>query len=77
MIKLNISFIDQKFYAISHVTTAPLKKCSPKLRTNTLKAFNNFKNKRKSVLSNVFDMLKYVYSENVFNTLYIEIKHKC
>ena len=24
-----------------------------------------------------FDMLKYVYSESVFNTLYIEIKHKC
>ena len=24
-----------------------------------------------------FDMEKYVYSESVFNTLYIEIKHKC
>ena len=24
-----------------------------------------------------FDMQKYVYSENVLNTLYIEIKRKC
>ena len=23
-----------------------------------------------------FDMLKHVYSESVFNTLYVEIKHK-
>ena len=26
--------------------------------------------------SNVFDMQKYVYSESVFNTLFIEIKQK-
>ena len=24
-----------------------------------------------------FDMLKFVYSESVFNTVYIEVKHKC
>ena len=24
-----------------------------------------------------FEMYRYVYSESVFNTLYIEIKHKC
>ena len=24
-----------------------------------------------------FGMLKYVYTESVFSTLYIEIKHKC
>ena len=24
-----------------------------------------------------FDTQKYVYSESAFNTLYIEIKHKC
>ena len=49
------------------------------LRINDiLKAFDNFKNKQKSVWSNVFDMWKkYIYSENLFNTLYIEIKHKC
>ena len=32
---------------------------------DTLKAFDNFKNKQ-----------QYVYSESVFNALYIEIKHK-
>ena len=33
---------------------------------DTLKAFDNFKNKQQ----------KYVYSESVFNTLYIKIKQK-
>ena len=37
-----------------------------------LKAFNDFV---KQVM--FFDTLKCVYSESVFNTLYIEIKHKC
>ena len=35
---------------------------------DTLKAFDNFKNNQ---------MLKYVCSESVFNTQYIEIKRKC
>ena len=43
---------------------------------DTLKAFDKFKNKQKSVWSIFFDIWKYVYSESVFNTLYIEIKHK-
>ena len=43
---------------------------------DTLKDFNDFKNKQKSEWSNVFDMQKRVYSESVFNTLYIEIKNK-
>ena len=42
---------------------------------DTLKAFHDFENKQKSVWSNVFWYVKYVHSENVFNTLYIEIKH--
>ena len=44
---------------------------------DTMKAFDNFKNKQESVWSNVFDILKYIYSESVFNALYIEIKHNC
>ena len=40
-----------------------------------LKAFEDFKNRQKSVWSNVFCYVKYVHSESVFNTLYIEIKH--
>ena len=35
---------------------------------DTLKAFGDFKNNQ---------MLKYVCSESVFNTQYIEIKRKC
>ena len=35
---------------------------------DTLKAFDDFKNNQ---------MLKYVCSESVFNTQYIEIKRKC
>ena len=35
------------------------------------------KNKQKVYEVMFFDMQKYVYSESVFNTLYIEIKHKC
>ena len=45
--------------------------------TDTMKAFDDFKNKQKSVWSNVFDMWEYVYSESVFNKLYIGIKRKC
>ena len=43
---------------------------------DTLKAFNDLKNKHKSVPM-FFDMKKYIYSENLLNTLYSEIKHKC
>ena len=43
---------------------------------DTLKAFVNFRNKQQVYEVILFDMQKYVYSENVFNTLYIEIKHK-
>ena len=38
---------------------------------DTLKAFEDFKNRQKSVWSNVFCYVKYVHSESVFNTLYI------
>ena len=43
------------------------------------KAFDDFKNKQNNVWSNVFWYVKYVYCEidSTFNTLYIEIKHKC
>ena len=43
---------------------------------DTLKAFVNFRNKQQVYEVMFFDMKKYVYSEIVFNTLYIEIKHK-
>ena len=33
------------------------------------------KTSNKSVWSKVFDVVKYVYSESVFNKLYIEINH--
>ena len=46
----------------------------PSIIKDTLKAFNNFKNKQKTVSNNVF---WYVYSENTFNTPYIRIKHVC
>ena len=39
-----------------------------------MKAFDDVKINPKSVWSNVF---LYVYSNSVFNTLYIEIKQKC
>ena len=42
---------------------------------DTLKASGDFKNKQQKCIM-FFDMLKYVYSESVFNTLYIDIKHK-
>ena len=44
---------------------------------DTLKAFDDFKNKQKSVWSNFFWYIKVVYSESVFNTLCIAIKHIC
>ena len=40
---------------------------------DTLKAFNDFK--KYEVM--FFDMYKYIYSESLFSTLYVEIKHKC
>ena len=40
-----------------------------------MKAFDDFKNKKNSVWSNVFWYVKYVYSEGVFNTLYMAIEH--
>ena len=44
---------------------------------DTLKAFDDFRNKQKNLYSNVFWNVKnYVYSESVLITLYIEIKHK-
>ena len=47
-----------------------------KLIKDIMKAFVNFRNKQQVYEVILFDMQKYVYSENVFNTLYIEIKHK-
>ena len=45
-----------------------------KLLKDTLKAFNDFKNKQKNVWSNAFLYVKVeVY---LFNTLYIDIIHK-
>ena len=44
---------------------------------DTLKGFDDFKNKQKSAWSNVFWYVKDVYSESVFNTLYIVIRYKC
>ena len=43
---------------------------------DTSKAFYDFKNKQKSVKSNVLLICKskYVYSESVFNTIYIDIQ---
>ena len=41
-----------------------------------LKAFNDFKNKQKSVWSNAFWYVKICIFKSVFNKLYIEIKHK-
>ena len=41
---------------------------------DTLKAYRNFKNKQKSVWSNVFWYAKvYIYSESVLNSLYTAI----
>ena len=42
-----------------------------------MKAFDDFKNKQKANEVMVFDMLKYTYSDSLFNTLYINIKYKC
>ena len=44
---------------------------------DTLKAFDDFKNKQIVYEVMFFDRLKYVYSESGFNVLYIEMKHKC
>ena len=42
-----------------------------------LKVFGDFKDKEKGICSIIFDMLTYIYSEKVFNTLHIEINHIC
>ena len=41
-----------------------------------MKAFDDFKNKQIVYEVVFFEMQKYVFSESVSNTLYIEIKHK-
>ena len=40
---------------------------------DTLKAFNDFQNKQQVLEVMRFDMPKYIYSESLFNTIYIEI----
>ena len=56
-----------------------LRKESGQLLKDTLNAFDNFKNKQKSVWSNVFLIYKSMYILKVYSihTLYIGIKHKC
>ena len=45
---------------------------------DTLKAFDDFKKQATKVYKEMlFDMQKYIYSESLLNTLYIEIKSKC
>ena len=44
---------------------------------DTLKAFDNFKNKQKQCVKYYFLICKSMYSQRVFDTLYNEIKHKC
>ena len=44
---------------------------------DTLKAYNNFKNKQKAYEVMFYDIDTYVYFVSLFNTLYIEIKRKC
>ena len=53
------------------------KSCSQQYLEDTRKAFEDFRNKKKSVWSNNIWYVKYVNYESVFNILYIEIKHKC
>ena len=43
---------------------------------DTMKVFNNFKNKQQEYEVIFVSIIKCVYSESVFNTLYIEIKQK-
>ena len=43
---------------------------------DTMKVFNNFKNKQQEYEVIFVSIIKCVYSESVFKTLYIEIKHK-
>ena len=42
---------------------------------DTLKAFDDFKNAQQKCMKKYIQ--KYIYSESLLNTLYIEIKHKC
>ena len=43
---------------------------------DTLEVFDDFKNKQESIRNNVFWYVKVLYSESIFNTLYIKIKYK-
>ena len=45
-----------------------------KLIKDTLKAFHNFKTTKKVNEVMLFDMEKYIYSESLVNTLYIELR---
>ena len=59
--------------ALTWHTSAKVEIHKDYLRMDTPKAFDDFK----AYEVMFFDMQKYVYSESVFNTSYIEIKHKC
>ena len=50
---------------------------SEKWFRDTVKAFEDSKNKQKLFELMLCDWWKYVYSESVFNTGNTEIKHKC
>ena len=41
-----------------------------------MKAFDDVKTSKKEYEVMCFDVQKYTYSESVFNTLYIEVKHR-
>ena len=58
-------------------TKITIKRFVLKVQTHDkFKVFGDFKNEQK-MYEMFFDMLKYVYSESLFSTLYIEMKHKC
>ena len=45
---------------------------------DTIEEFDKFKNREQKCMKQCyFDMKKSIYSESLFNTLYIEIEHKC
>ena len=44
---------------------------------DTLKTLDDFKNKRNFMDECFLVCIRYVFSESIFNALYIEIKHKC
>ena len=67
-----IKYVADQFKLWQYIKRTILLTILPK---DTLKALDDFKNKLKSVWRNVFGYVKvYIYSESVFNTLYIEIK---